>query len=53
MAEIKVTGYRCDKCGHEWISKLPQGPILCTHPKCRTANWNAVAIAEKRESYSA
>jgi predicted Zn-ribbon and HTH transcriptional regulator len=52
MAEImlKVPGYRCERCGHEWIArtsrnapagkkpgKLPK-PRICPH--CKSAWWD-------------
>src|SRR5262249_1814059 len=35
-------GYRCERCGHEWI---PRGesdgePATCPNPKCRSPYWN-------------
>lgn len=38
---ITVIGYKCDRCGHEWI---PRGesdtePKVC--PKCKSAYWNS------------
>jgi len=44
MAKVPITvmGYKCDRCGHEW---LPRGgeedkePKVC--PKCKSAWWNA------------
>ena len=42
MARVPITvmGYRCERCGHEWV---PRGngeiePRTC--PKCRSAYWN-------------
>lgn len=42
MARVPITvmGFRCDRCGHEWI---PRGeseaePRVC--PKCKNAYWN-------------
>jgi DNA-directed RNA polymerase subunit RPC12/RpoP len=41
MAKIKLTldGYRCERCGHEWIkNKSTEGdPEIC--PKCKSARW--------------
>lgn len=50
MAEImiKVPGYRCERCGHEWVARAARNaptkkgeaprPRLC--PKCKSAWWD-------------
>ncbi|MDE1876238.1 MAG: hypothetical protein KGH86_05375 [Thaumarchaeota archaeon] len=40
MAIIKVVGYQCDRCGHEWSPRLKTDvePAIC--PKCKSAYWN-------------
>lgn len=42
MAKIKITldGYRCERCGHEWIprTKKKVDPIIC--PNCKSPYWN-------------
>ena len=41
MAEImiKVKGYRCERCGHEWIPREPkEKPRVC--PKCKSPYWD-------------
>ena len=42
MARVPITmmGYRCERCGHEWIPRSNQGeePRVC--PKCRSPWWN-------------
>lgn len=46
MAEILITvpGYRCERCGHEWVPRgsknapLDTRPRIC--PKCKTAWWD-------------
>lgn len=52
MAEIiiKVPGYRCERCGHEWIARKPRvGPAKTKKgkppkprqcPKCKSAWWD-------------
>jgi DNA-directed RNA polymerase subunit RPC12/RpoP len=37
---ITVMGYRCERCGHEWIPRGDNGeePRVC--PKCRSPYWN-------------
>jgi len=40
MAKVKITtcGYRCERCGHEWIKRGKLEPVQC--PKCKSARWN-------------
>jgi len=42
MARVPITvmGFRCDRCGHEWIPRggSEEEPRLC--PKCHSAYWN-------------
>jgi len=42
MGKIKITveGYKCERCGHEWIprTKKEEQPIIC--PKCKSPYWN-------------
>jgi predicted Zn-ribbon and HTH transcriptional regulator len=39
MAEITMRGYRCERCGHEWVPRQPgQKPTVC--PKCKSPFWN-------------
>lgn len=48
MAEIVITlpGYRCERCGHQWVARHPRGmpdadprPRIC--PKCKSARWDS------------
>ena len=38
--QLKVWGYRCERCKHEWIPriKVDKEPIIC--PKCKSPYWN-------------
>jgi predicted Zn-ribbon and HTH transcriptional regulator len=40
MARVPITvmGYKCERCGHEWIPRGEEIPRVC--PKCRSAWWN-------------
>ena len=47
MARVPITviGYRCDRCGHEWVPRdFSNLPKVC--PKCKSPYWNV----PKRES---
>lgn len=32
-----MTEYKCNKCGHEWLPRTKNKPLVC--PKCKTYNW--------------
>lgn len=38
MAVLKITGYRCDRCKHEWPPRGTIMPTIC--PKCKNPHWN-------------
>ena len=40
MGIVKLDGYSCDRCGHQWMprSKIDELPIIC--PKCKSPYWN-------------
>jgi len=42
MARVPITvmGFRCDRCGHEWIPRggVEEEPRVC--PKCHSGLWN-------------
>lgn len=41
MAVIQIQGFKCDVCGHIWISRnreTKQLPIACA--KCKSPYWN-------------
>jgi len=40
MAKIilKVEGYKCERCGHEWIPRNKVNPIIC--PSCKSPYWD-------------
>lgn len=44
MPKIMIGGFKCARCGHEWVSR-PSGmvyksdqPTIC--PKCKSPHWN-------------
>ena|SRR5437899_381379 len=42
MARVPITiiGYRCERCGHEWIPRANGDEEPKTCPKCRSPHWN-------------
>jgi len=43
--EIKLIGFRCERCGHEWVPKsINKEPKVC--PKCKSPYWNTKRRAE-------
>jgi hypothetical protein len=39
MAKVNISGYRCERCEHEWIPRdKSQEPRVC--PKCKSPYWN-------------
>jgi predicted Zn-ribbon and HTH transcriptional regulator len=39
VVEIKVKGFRCERCGHEWVpNDINIEPKVC--PKCKSPYWN-------------
>jgi len=46
MARVPITvmGFRCDRCGHEWIpNDVDYEPRVCPNPKCHSPYWNTPA----------
>jgi len=39
MAEIMLKGYKCERCGHEWVPRVEkEKPRVC--PKCKNPYWD-------------
>ncbi len=36
--EIKVYECKCERCGHEWITRTEESPVVC--PKCKSPYWD-------------
>mgnify|MGYP001579035540 CR=1 FL=1 len=37
--EIKVNGFKCNKCSHKWIPRSSkERPLIC--PKCKSPRWD-------------
>lgn len=44
MAKVQLWGYRCERCGHEWLPRKGEEPKVC--PRCKSPYWN---IPRKRD----
>jgi DNA-directed RNA polymerase subunit RPC12/RpoP len=46
-------GYRCERCGHEWIPRSEHDgePLLC--PKCKSRRWDTPRKSTTMTSYEA
>ena len=55
MPKINIDGWKCCRCGYEWVSKKQEDfthpdykgklmvdvkPITCPNPKCRSPYWD-------------
>lgn len=39
MAKVQLSGFRCDRCSHEWVPReKDQAPMVC--PRCKSPYWN-------------
>ena len=40
MQKVKITvdGWRCSRCGHEWVPRNEAPPRVC--PKCKSPYWD-------------
>ena len=46
MAKITLQGYKCERCGHEWLPTSDVEPKVC--PKCKSPYWNRPRINKSR-----
>ena len=50
--QILVWGYRCERCGHEWVPRAKeQEPRVC--PKCKSPYWNRPRKAQSEANGAA
>jgi DNA-directed RNA polymerase subunit RPC12/RpoP len=49
MSKVPIMGYRCQRCGHEWLPrKNSKGePKVC--PKCKSPYWNTPKTMQKKK----
>lgn len=48
MPKVQIWGYRCERCGHEWLSRKGREdiePKVC--PSCRSVYWDRPRRVEK------
>lgn len=39
MPKVQIWGYRCERCGHEWVPRdKDHEPKVC--PSCKSPYWN-------------
>ena len=40
MAKVEIPGWKCERCGHIWVSRQEWAdePRVC--PKCKSPYWN-------------
>lgn len=39
MPKVQIWGYRCERCGHEWVPRdKTQDPKVC--PSCKSPYWD-------------
>jgi hypothetical protein len=49
MELIQLWGYRCQRCGHEWVPRdKTQKPRVC--PKCKNPYWDRPRKGEAQET---
>jgi hypothetical protein len=36
--KIKIDGYKCERCKHEWVKRGSKEPVVC--PACKSPYWN-------------
>ena len=47
---ITLMGYRCERCGHEWVPKdAEREPVAC--PKCKSPYWDRPRKATSMLTY--
>jgi len=38
MGKIRLDGFICERCQHQWLSRKNQKPTVC--PKCKSPYWD-------------
>ena len=48
MVKVQIWGFRCERCGHEWVPRNTSGdaePRVC--PRCKSPYWDRPRQAKK------
>lgn len=46
MAKIKLDGWRCERCAHQWVPRtMTVRPTIC--PKCKSPYWDRVKVIRR------
>lgn len=40
VEKVPLLGYRCLRCGHEWLPRGNGPPKVCPNPKCKSPYWH-------------
>ena len=48
MPEVQVTALKCAQCGHVWVPRYEERPLLCPNPKCRSMRWDRETPARNK-----
>jgi predicted Zn-ribbon and HTH transcriptional regulator len=48
MPKVQIWGYRCERCGHEWVPRdKAQDPKVCPH--CKSPYWDRPRQADVKK----
>jgi ssDNA-binding Zn-finger/Zn-ribbon topoisomerase 1 len=54
MSKVQLWGYRCERCGHEWLPRKQEkgqpDPRVC--PKCKSPYWNTPKREQRMPAFS-
>ena len=40
MPNTTIKGYRCNRCGHEWVPRGDTKPVVCPNKQCKSPYWD-------------
>ena len=43
IKEVKTYKCKCERCGHSWITRTAEHPVVC--PKCKSPYWKTKPLA--------
>jgi predicted Zn-ribbon and HTH transcriptional regulator len=47
LGSVEITVLSCVcRCGHEWITRNPDRPLVC--PKCKSPRWDKPKLYERK-----